>query len=93
MDKKKFTAKIRGGKVYQILAKNEGEALRLLLTEYRINTLKLEYLTTEDVNPEFVIQVGCKDYTTTAPNALEALRAFALMGLNMSKAVNLRKKA
>lgn len=89
MEKKKFTIKAFDGKIYTIYAKDEGAAFCLLVKEYRINRIKS--ISAEEEHPEFIIQVGARDYTCVAPDARAALWVFAKMGLNMSKARNLRR--
>lgn len=90
--KKKFIAKVRGGPKHVVFAVNEREAIQSLIKDYQVNIYKLEYLTDQEVDPEFVAQVGDKDYTVTAPSSLAALKAFALMGLDMNKLTNLRRR-
>ena len=89
---KKFTAKVKGGPKYTFSAMTEKEALHILMHQYRVDIYKLEYLTDQPIDVDFVAQVGNKDYTVSAPTPIEALRAFALMGLDMSKLTNLRKR-
>jgi hypothetical protein len=92
----KFSLKVRGEReVYTVEATSEQQALSILIAKYRLDPRKIEYLKKGDPKQEdlmFVAQVRAKDYTVVAPNAREALRAFAILGLDMSKLTNLRRR-